>query len=121
MVCNNGMSTETDRQLIANLGGPTKVAELLDLPKYGGVQRIQNWIKRGIPAAVKVQHPQIFMPELGATAAVPTFPVPNAVAPQETNRTGNVRRHESRREHDVADAEGGRRESAALDKRFTNV
>lgn len=109
-----------DRELIDSLGGPVKVAEMLCFGRFGA-QRVSNWKARGIPAAVKVQHPQIFMPELGITAAVPTFPVPNAVAPQETNRTGNVRRHESRREHDVTDAEGGRRESAALDKRFTNV
>lgn len=64
VVCNTAMSKEIDRQLIASLGGPTKVAELLDLPKYGGVQRVQNWINRGIPSAVKVKHPHIFMPEL---------------------------------------------------------
>lgn len=58
------MSKETDRQLIANLGGPTKVAELLNLPKYGGVQRIQNWTQRGIPSHVKVKYPHLFMPEL---------------------------------------------------------
>ena len=58
------MSKETDRLLIAKLGGPTKVAELLSLPKYGGVQRVQNWTQRGIPSHVKVEFPHLFMPEL---------------------------------------------------------
>lgn len=58
------MSKERDRQLIAHLGGPTKVAELLNLPKYGGVQRVQNWTQRGIPSHVKVEFPHFFMPEL---------------------------------------------------------
>lgn len=60
------MSKQTDRQLIATLGGPTKVAELLSLPKYGGVQRVQNWTQRGIPSHVKVEFPHLFMPELAA-------------------------------------------------------
>lgn len=58
------MNKQSDRELIANLGGPAKVAELLNLPKYGGVQRVQNWTQRGIPSDVKVKHPRIFMPEL---------------------------------------------------------
>lgn len=51
---------EADAKLIDQLGGPTKLAELL---KYGtgGVQRITNWKRRGIPPAVKVQHPQLFL------------------------------------------------------------
>lgn len=58
------MSKETDRKLIEDLGGPAKVADLLGFPKYGGVQRVQNWKLRGIPDAVKVKHPAYFMPEL---------------------------------------------------------
>ena len=65
------MSKDKDRDLIASLGGPTKVADLLSLPRYGGVQRVQNWTQRGIPSAVKVSFPHIFMPELAqAPAAV---------------------------------------------------
>ena len=62
---------ERDRALITKLGGPAKVAELLHWEKYGGVQRVQNWMSRGIPASVKVQFPAIFMPEL-ATPPQPT-------------------------------------------------
>ena len=65
------MSKDKDRELIASLGGPSKVADLLNLPRYGGVQRVQNWTQRGIPSAVKVSFPHIFMPELAqAPAAV---------------------------------------------------
>jgi hypothetical protein len=51
-----------DAARIKSLGGPTRVAELLDLDKSnGGVQRVQNWIKRGIPAQVKLDHPHLFL------------------------------------------------------------
>ena len=58
MVCNIGM---TDTELITYYGGPAKLARLLGFPKRGGVQRIQNWTTRGIPPAVKVQFPEIFL------------------------------------------------------------
>jgi len=61
VVFNQCMSTQTDAELIASLGGPTKVAELLGLPKFGGAQRVQNWLYRGIPSLVKVQRPDLFM------------------------------------------------------------
>lgn len=52
----------TDKDLIKTLGGPTRVAELLGYDKAdGGVQRVQNWITRGIPSKVKVDHPSIFL------------------------------------------------------------
>ncbi len=55
-------SSNPDADLIQGLGGPTKVAELLGYDKAaGGVQRVQNWLKRGIPPAVKVQHPSLFL------------------------------------------------------------
>lgn len=45
-----------------NLGGPTKVAELLDLDiTAGGVQRVQNWMTRGIPPKVKLERPDLFL------------------------------------------------------------
>lgn len=49
-----------DAQLIADLGGPAKVAELLGFNKHGGIQRVQNWIARGIPYKVKVDHAKVF-------------------------------------------------------------
>lgn len=62
VVFNLGMDTaeHPDWQLILELGGPTKVAEMLNLPREGGVQRVQNWKTRGIPAAVKLDHPKLF-------------------------------------------------------------
>ncbi|MCA0214549.1 MAG: hypothetical protein LCH79_15395 [Proteobacteria bacterium] len=50
-----------DWLLVVALGGPTKVADLLGLSKDGGVQRVQNWKFRGIPSAVKVEWPDLFM------------------------------------------------------------
>jgi hypothetical protein len=55
-----------DQKLIEALGGPSKVAQLLGFPKLGGQQRVQNWLIRGIPSAVKVQRPDLFMPERAA-------------------------------------------------------
>lgn len=56
-----GDTLERDRELISALGGPAKVADLLRLNRAGGVQRVHNWMSRGIPARVKVEHPEIFM------------------------------------------------------------
>lgn len=50
-----------DSQIIHELGGPAKVAELLGYEKDGGTQRVHNWITRGIPSKVKVDHPELFM------------------------------------------------------------
>lgn len=56
---------QSDRQTIERLGGPAKVAELLGYEKsLGGTQRVCNWLVRGIPAAVKVARPDLFMPTL---------------------------------------------------------
>lgn len=52
---------EADRALIDSLGGVTKVAKLLGYASPGGVQRVHNWKMRGIPAAVKLERPDIFM------------------------------------------------------------
>lgn len=52
----------TDKELIRELGGPTKLAVLLGYDKtHGGVQRVQNWITRGIPPQVKLDFPHIFL------------------------------------------------------------
>ncbi len=72
------MSTiDRDREIIASLGGPRKVAELLDLRPFGQ-QKVTNWLQRGIPAHVKVAHPELFMPELaerfGCKFPTPTQP-----------------------------------------------
>lgn len=69
---NGGMepTTHPDWKLITALGGPVKVAELLDLEKDGGVQRVQNWKSRGIPDAMKVARPDLFMPNVRLAKAV---------------------------------------------------
>lgn len=54
---------ERDRQIIRQLGGPTKVANMLGLTQHGP-QQVANWLNRGIPAHIKVRHPELFMPEL---------------------------------------------------------
>lgn len=62
MVFNAVPMNTQDAQLIADLGGPAKVAELLKYDKQnGGVQRVQNWITRGIPPKVKLQFPEVFL------------------------------------------------------------
>ena len=55
---------DADRALIQSLGGPTQLARLLKLEKFGSVQRIQNWTVRGIPPAVKLAYPEIFLADL---------------------------------------------------------
>jgi hypothetical protein len=73
---NTGMNQnpiDHDKALIDSLGGPAKLAEKLGYDK-GGVQRVQNWTTRGIPPAVKLERPDLFLRELtgateGATAA----------------------------------------------------
>lgn len=51
-----------DKKLITDLGGPAKVADLLGYTKHGGVQRVQNWMTRGIPSKVKLDNPALFQP-----------------------------------------------------------
>ncbi len=45
----------TDAELIRSLGGPSAVARLLGFSK-SGPQRVQNWLTRGIPARIKLEH-----------------------------------------------------------------
>lgn len=67
-----------DKDLIEFLGGPTKTAELLGYDKArGGVQRVQNWMTRGIPAQVKVDHPHIFMRNATAPVERPRRKLPS--------------------------------------------
>ncbi|NUA26129.1 hypothetical protein [Cupriavidus basilensis] len=66
------LAVSGDWQIIERLGGPTKVARLLGYAQSGGVQRVQNWKARGIPPAVKVDFPHLFLPQAGAAqAAIP--------------------------------------------------
>jgi len=68
MVCNIAM---TDLELITQLGGPARVAELLGFDKATGTQRVFNWTKResGIPAQVKLDFPQLFQRKPQKTVA----------------------------------------------------
>lgn len=54
------MNIDEDRDLIAELGGSTKLAKRLGFGD-GGVQRVNNWKTRGIPARVKLDYPEIFL------------------------------------------------------------
>lgn len=55
------MSNNEDKELIKHLGGPTKVSRLLGFPDLGGPQRVSNWLQRGIPAKVKLDHADLFL------------------------------------------------------------
>lgn len=60
-----------DSKVIDDLGGPAKVCELLAYDKAkGGVQRVHNWRVRGIPARVKLQRPDLFLPGALPAAAM---------------------------------------------------
>ena len=70
----------TDESLIKSLGGPAKVAELLGYDKDGGVQRVHNWCKRGIPPRVKVERADLFMRPLSESQpGALTLPTPETV------------------------------------------
>lgn len=57
-----------DSRLIDRLGGPASLAAQLGYDKQaGGVQRVHNWRTRGIPAAVKWQHRELFVAAQAAT------------------------------------------------------
>lgn len=58
VVFNRGVN---DSALIDRLGGPAEVARLLGYG-HGGTQRVHNWKQRGIPAAVKLARPDLFLP-----------------------------------------------------------
>lgn len=55
------MAHEKDKALIIKLGGPRAVSDLLGFEPDGGVQRVQNWMTRGIPASIKIAHPDLFL------------------------------------------------------------
>jgi hypothetical protein len=62
MVCNQAMNApHPDKKVIADLGGPAEVARALGLdPANGGVQRVHNWMTRGIPPAIRLSHLEYF-------------------------------------------------------------
>lgn len=63
---------DTDQHLIDKLGGPTRVAELLDMAgEPGVVQRISNWKRRGIPAKVLLEHGDVLRQAEAAADATP--------------------------------------------------
>lgn len=80
---------QADKEIIQNLGGPTKVAELLGYDKTsGGVQRVQNWMTRGIPPKVKLDHPDLFLRGFPHT----THPSPQDSSPAEEESNEELRR-----------------------------
>lgn len=65
MVFNWCMSTDAtnpDAKLISELGGPARLADELGFDRRaGGVQRVSNWLHRGIPPKVKLSRPDLFL------------------------------------------------------------
>lgn len=65
------MSTDihSDADLIRSLGGPSVVAKKIASGKPVSAQRVQNWLTRGIPAQVKLDHPHLFLRHMGQQQA----------------------------------------------------
>jgi hypothetical protein len=58
---NTQIQIQADKESIEQHGGPTKLAEMLGYDKQkGGVQRVHNWMTRGIPPRVKLDWPELF-------------------------------------------------------------
>lgn len=73
-----------DAQLIDELGGVAKVCELLGYSKAdGGLQRVSNWRRRGIPPAVKITRPDLF---LRVEARAPEAAASRTIHAQASNR-----------------------------------
>jgi hypothetical protein len=53
---------QLDKDLIVQLGGPTTLAKRLG---FSSKQRVHNWLIRGIPPAVKLAYPKIFLKKIG--------------------------------------------------------
>ena len=51
------MHAMTDKELIERLGDTTALAKLLGFTE----QRVSNWKRRGIPAKVKLENPNLFL------------------------------------------------------------
>lgn len=57
------MNTEKpslDAEIISHFGGPSSLAKRIGLTDRYATQRVSNWIKRGIPAAIRLKHRAIF-------------------------------------------------------------
>lgn len=67
-----------DAQLIDHYGGPARLAKVLGWHESRAIQRIHNWRARGIPAAVKLRYPEVFL----------TMPVPAPAAEKACAETG---------------------------------
>lgn len=51
---------KSDAEIIEDLGGPAKVAKLLGYKPESGIQRVNNWKTRGIPATVRLSNLHLF-------------------------------------------------------------
>lgn len=63
MVFNRAMSqvnNQPDAALIEHFGGPAALAKRLGLTDRYATQRVHNWIKRGIPPAIRLKHRSLF-------------------------------------------------------------
>jgi hypothetical protein len=61
-----------DATLIRELGGAAKVAARFGYTK----QRVHNWLVRGIPAAEKLKHADILLPQLNQQQSRSVAPQP---------------------------------------------
>ena len=55
------MPVMNDAEIIESLGGAAALAKRLGYKNPDGARRVHNWKSRGIPAQVKLDHPQIFL------------------------------------------------------------
>ena len=58
-----GMNTDNttlDAEIISHFGGPSALAKRLGLTQPHATQRVSNWIKRGIPPAIRLKHRALF-------------------------------------------------------------
>jgi hypothetical protein len=63
-------TVRADLRLLESLGGAGQVAKLLGYDKRaGGIQRVQNWLSRGIPSKVKLEHPEVFLQGAAVSAS----------------------------------------------------
>lgn len=75
------MTTMNDADLIDALGGPTALAGRLGYTDPGGVQRVSNWKRRGIPPRVRLEHQPLFSEvELIGTEGAPDIPAAQEAA-----------------------------------------
>lgn len=72
------MTLHPDHQVIEKLGGSTVLAARLWPDKPFGVQRVQNWRWRGIPALVRLEHPDVFPRDIFGQA--PSKPAAKRIA-----------------------------------------